>query len=427
MRTTRLVAVLAGLVLTVTGCSGGDDGTETGSVGDLTAATDGSCLAGDDTGAPVTSEAVEVVDPATGVRVEAVEYEAPCGGDPWSQWGQGLALADGRFLSAVGDHRGTDGNSWLYVLEGTTLTRVTDVASVTGHQPGSTGPGKVHARMVQAPDGAIFFTTFWGDRAEAQEAFEGDHLVRIDPSGDLEDLGVPVAGHGLPSLAISPDGRHLFVEAVDPASEPDSGPFVVLDPTDGSIVAEVDGPHVGFRAIAVTADGTAMFSAGDAVLRTWHPDDGAVARLDVPLPGERLRATTPPAPDGTVFGATTKPDALFALRPDGTIDDLGELASDVASLGMAPDGSELYFVPGAHGDAAERQTPLMALDVATGERRIVVELRPLLKEALGVEAGGSYDVVVATDGKRVHVGLNAGDRGSAERFGRVVLATVHLP
>ena len=35
-------------------------------------------------------------------------------GEPWSQWGQGVVLDDGRFISAVGDHRGRDGNAYVY-------------------------------------------------------------------------------------------------------------------------------------------------------------------------------------------------------------------------------------------------------------------------------------------------------------------------
>ena len=55
-------------------------------------------------------------------------------GNPWSQWGQGIVLADGRFLSAIGDHCGEDGNSYLYSYDPatSTLTQFADVLSIAG-------------------------------------------------------------------------------------------------------------------------------------------------------------------------------------------------------------------------------------------------------------------------------------------------------
>src|SRR5690606_41552485 len=44
-------------------------------------------------------------------RVRAAVHPLPDHeGDPWSQWGQGGVLEDGRSLSAVGGHLGRDGN-----------------------------------------------------------------------------------------------------------------------------------------------------------------------------------------------------------------------------------------------------------------------------------------------------------------------------
>ena len=69
------------------------------------------------------SAELQVVQPAAGERPEVamVRYprpDRPAGGtNPWSQWGQGLVLPDGRFLSAIGDHRGADGNSYLFAFD----------------------------------------------------------------------------------------------------------------------------------------------------------------------------------------------------------------------------------------------------------------------------------------------------------------------
>ena len=75
--------------------------------------------------------AAQPIGAADGVTVSAAVYALPEGeGNPWSQWGQGVVLPDGRFVSALGDHLGRDGNSWFYEFDPTTnlLTRTAEVA-----------------------------------------------------------------------------------------------------------------------------------------------------------------------------------------------------------------------------------------------------------------------------------------------------------
>ena len=108
----------------------------------------------------------ELVLEDNGVEVEAVVYPRPdYRGKPWSQWGQGIVTGDGRFISAIGDHHGVDGNSFLYEydLDSRNLTMFADLGEVIGHVPGSWGYGKVHAQMVEGPCG-IYVSTYWGTR-----------------------------------------------------------------------------------------------------------------------------------------------------------------------------------------------------------------------------------------------------------------------
>ncbi len=53
----------------------------------------------------------------------------------------------------MGDHRGADGNSYLFVFDPATrkLTRFTDILSQVDHQPGAWGYGKIHAQIVAGP------------------------------------------------------------------------------------------------------------------------------------------------------------------------------------------------------------------------------------------------------------------------------------
>lgn len=367
-----------------------------------------------------------------GVRVDVGMYPRPDHeGEPWSAWGQGIVLADGRHLSAIGDHRGTDGASYLFELDpaATELRRVADIAAAV---EGGGGAGKVHGQLVAGRDGEVYLATYWGDRdALEPRRFPGDHLLRYDPDErSLQDLGAPVPGFGVPSLSGSADGRLLYGEAVDPAQEDDVGPFFVYDVDRAEVVYRgSEAGHAGFRRVLVGGDGRAWFSSGGDGLSAYDPETGLVDERAVTAPGTWLRAATTPAGDGTVYGATREPDALFALRPDGSIETfegLGATAKDVASMALAPDGETVYFVPGAHGRAWRDGTPLLALDTTTGRTSEVVRLNDLIEPTLGLRAGGTYGVTVSPEGDRVHVTLNAGDPGSDDAFGEVVLAVVHL-
>ena len=371
-----------------------------------------------------------------GVRVRAAEYPLPdYDGNPWSQWGEGLVLPDGRFVSAVGDHQGRDGTTWFYEYDPATdeLTRTVEVSDFLGHEDGDWGYGKIHAPMLLAADCTVITATYWGSRRglELGGSYSGDHLVRYDPTTrTVEDLGVPVEGYGLPSLSISPDRRWIFGEAVDPASEPevgvDLGVFFVADAATGAVsVVDDRAGHGGFRDIIVTADGEAVYANWDATLGAVRPD-GSTRTLEPGLPSW-LRAATPTRTDGPVYAATRRPEILFRYTETSEIEEMGELEGYVASLGLSPDGSTVYYAPGAHGDGPELGgTPLIAVDAATGDREVLVRLNEIIEPALGLTVGGSYSVVADPSGERVYVGLNAGEAGSDETFGHVVLAVVDL-
>jgi len=365
-------------------------------------------------------------------RVEAVVYPHPSyEGNPWSQWGQGVVLDDGRFLSAIGDHRGSDGNSFLYQFDPATgnLTQVTDVLSLVDHTPGAWGYGKIHAQMVPGLCGEVFLTTYWGSRRGLTYAgtYSGDWLLRWDPSThSITPLDVPAQSHGVPSLAGWSTGGVLYGEAVDPSQDGNHGLFFVYDLGKGEVVLDdANSSHTGFRSILVDAAGRAYYSAGDSRLHVYDPSTGEIQTHPETLPGKWLRAATRPAANGTVYGVTRNPDTLFALETDGTIRGLGPAGGYAASLALSPDDTTLYYVPGAHGNSWEMGTPVIAVDVATGKKTTLVELNELAEDQLDLRLGGTYNIAVDPSGQYLFIGFNGG-RAGEESFGEVVLIVVHL-
>ncbi len=434
---TNLGPASSGSVATTSPAS---DTTQPGSTATVPATTGGgaaecSSFEGEPFGAVQSSQSVVLADDIDGLKVQAVVYPLPdYQGRPWTAWGQGFALPDGRFFSSVGDHLGAEGNSYVYEFDPNSgeLTLVADVDSLA--EPHSWGYGKVHGQMVGGPCGEIYFSTYWGDKpaGEALSTFEGDVLFRIDPAArTIGPIGIPVPGYGVPSLSGSSALGLLYGEAVDPAIEPKDGPFFAYDMQSQTTVFESDtaDSHQGFRNIAVDAEGRAYFSGDDGELLVFDPATATISPYPTPIPGKWLRASTVPGPDGTIYAATREPDQLFSFHPDGTVRDLGPAPDYVASLALHPDGTRFFYIPAAHGKAWLLGTPLMSVDVATGESEVLVELNQLAEEQLGLNLGGTYGVVVSPSGDRLFIVLNSGNPANERdaAFGAVVLVIVDLP
>jgi hypothetical protein len=346
----------------------------------------------------------------------------------WSQWGQGIVLPDGRFLSAIGDHEGRDGNSYFYIYDPQTqeITMISDVLSLTDHLEGDWGFGKVHAQMVSGPCGDVYVTSYWGTRSglEFGPSYTGDILIRIDQQSEtIENLGTLIPGYGVPSLAISPDGGILFAEGADPPG--DGGVFVARDLKTGEeIFRDEDSEHTGFRALAVDMEGRAYYSMGAGRLRRYDPTSGEVTEIADPMPGEFLRAATAPDENGTILAVTQDEPTFFTLDANGRPAQLGPAPGYTTSL--ARDGDLVYFIPDAHGGAWESGTPVMVLDVATGEQRVLVRLNDLAEQELGLRLGGTYNIAVDPERRRLFIGLNAAPPDSGSTFGSVVLIAVDL-
>ena len=263
------------------------------------------------------SATTRVVQPAgDGVQVSMVLYPRPeRAAKLWTQWGQGLVLPDGRFVSAMGDHEGADGNSYLFVYDPATqrITRIGDVLSRTDHVPGGWGFGKVHGQIVAGRCGEAYIATYWGTRADMEytSTYRGDVLFRLDPvTLELQELGAPLEKHGIPSLAGSRRLGLVYGEAADPTPPTDlgreQGAFFVYDTERERVIFRSDDvDHTLFRNVMVDAAGRAYVAREDGRLLMYEPGADRLVALDAKLPhAGMLRASTRPAADGTVYGVT---------------------------------------------------------------------------------------------------------------------------
>lgn len=381
---------------------------------------------------------LETLAEVDGVTVKGAVYPHPdYEGDPWSQWGQGLVTSDGRFFSAIGDHMGRDGNSYIYEYDPSTdrLHMIADVLSYVDHEQGSWGYGKIHGQMSPGPCGEIYLSTYWGSYRglEFGGSYSGDILMRLDPHGrTLETLGVPVDEHGQASLAGAPSVGLIYGEAVDPVKKDvedvTKGPFFVYDVESEKVIFENPESHVGYRNIMVDRSGRAYFALGDSRLAVYDPATNQVGVHPSELPGDWLRASTYVTAEGTIYGVTREPDQFFAMDVEGGITDLGPARDYAASIAVAPDGRHFYYLPDAHGDAWEAGAPLIRVDGASGHQETLVELGPVVEESLGYRLGGTYNIAVSPLDGTVFVGANIGPIEEDEPgFGEVVLLVVGIP
>jgi hypothetical protein len=176
--------------------------------------------------------------------------------------------------------------------------------------------------------------------------------------------------------------------------------------------------------MAVDAEGRAYYSLGAGRLRRYDPASGETTEIADPMPGEFLRAATAPDENGTILAVTQSEPTFFTLDADGRPSQLGRAPGYTTSL--ARDGDLVYFIPDAHGGAWESGTPVMVLDVTTGDQTVLVRLNDLAERELGLRLGGTYNIAVDPERGRLFIGFNAAPPDSGSTFGSVVLIAVDL-
>jgi hypothetical protein len=375
-----------------------------------------------------------------GITVDFVPHPLPpYEGKPWSHWGEGLVASNGRFYTAIGDHLGADGDSFLYEYDPLTRTlrAVGDVLAAYGdHRKGDWGYGKVHGQISEDSCGRLYFHTYWGTRRGITYggSYAGDLLMRYDPAAQrLESLGVLLPETGTPSTQMWRAGGLLYGEANHPSGDdrrwPEGKRFWAYDVARGTLIFQSSDliDHDSGRDIAVDRDGRAYYSGGGRDLLRYDPATNSEERVATFPHDSKLRASSEPAPDGRIFMTTSDYRAYLFDPQDASLTELAGLPADTADLALSASGAVAYFTPGAHGNGRDLGFPLMEIDRA-GQIRTIVELGPIIDAAGGPYPAGtySYSIDPANPGD-LYILANAGPRGTDETFGQPLMIVVHLP
>jgi hypothetical protein len=375
-------------------------------------------------------------------RVEFLYYPGQdYAGNPWSVWGDGLAVGDA-YYSAIGDHKGPEGNAFVYRYDSQSseLERIVDVRQTLQMPAGHYTPGKIHSRIDLGRDGWLYFSTHRGGTRVTTDAnhYVGDWILRHHPeSGRTEVVAhAPLPKQCLPTSVLDPDRLIFYAGTADGDNQLKRVQFLAYD-VDGRRVLYSDdsGPY---RSILFARSTGRVYFQRDGGRGETLP----LVRFDPAQPGPPtptkaavgLRACTIETPDGLVY--TVDGDNLWefntraetARRLGGTVVGTQDY---IATLDIDPaTWRYLYYVPGAHGGSQNDGSPLVQYDLKTGTRKVIACLHLAVHTATGYTCMGTYGLAVSPEGDRVYITWN-GNQGGVERrklsFNTCALTVVHIP
>jgi len=375
---------------------------------------------------------------ATPPAVDVYLFSGLADGDKttlWSSWGNGCIASNGKYYLAIGDHRGYDGDSYVYEYDPIkgTLEKVVDVAVAIGQKKGDYGHGKIHAPIYEYQN-ALYFATYWGKGKLVEEAlkkgYKGSLLFRFDlKTRKLENLGSIAPGFGIPDSVLDPARGLLYFYAAD------KGDVLAYDLKQRAVKWRGGSELTAvFRSFMLARDGKLYFTDAKGKISYFDPDKNTAIQTSLLLPGKEntLRAASAASSDGRIFGMTRE-GRLFEFNPvKQTVKDLGPnfLEGDyTAVMALSPDQKYIYYAPGAHGSAARSGTPVVQYAIGSGVRKVIAFLHnPLLTK--GYYLGGSYNLQIDPRGEVLYCVFNGSHVTAAEKqnaFGLPALVVIKIP
>lgn len=355
----------------------------------------------------------------------------------WSSWGDGLLASNGNYYTSFGDHLGDDSTSYIYEYDPKkkSLKRIIDVAKAIKLKPGEYGHGKVHSGIHEASDGWLYFSSYWGKHRQIEQAFErgynGSIAMRYHPkTGKFENLGAIVPRQGLPASHYDPVHNLLYFFAVY------KGDLVVYDIKKQKVKFIGGGDITTLqRAFLRDNQGRLYINGKEGRLHYYDPEQNKIIPTEAILPnGDSLRAGALPSKSDILYGMTRK-GIMFSFDPKSQkITNLGpnfDKGHYTAVMVMSPDEKYLYYLPGAHGNSFRIGSPLVQYEIKTGKRKVLAFLNQAVRDKLGYNLGGTYNLQIDEKGEKLFTTFNGAPYSKNARktlgFGQPSVLVIHIP
>jgi hypothetical protein len=366
-------------------------------------------------------------------------------GNPWSVWGDGCAT-EGKFYSAVGDHKSPMGNAFVYEYDASTkkLRKIVDVREVLKRPDGWYTPGKIHSHIDMGSDGWLYFTTHRGSTRVAENPenhFEGDWILKANPAtGETKIIAAaPLKMQCLPAGRLDPDRLVWYAGSADGLNKKDPQ-FLAYDVKNGKPLYQDD--HGPYRDLIVARSTGKMYFHGEKASSDEEGSGASLYRFDPEKPAKPvkidaqvgLRAASEETPQGLVY--TIDRDHLWSFdikteKAESLGPAIVATQNYTTSIDADPTGRYLYYIPGAHGGAERDGTPVIQYDTKTKTRKVLCFLHPVLWKECGYVPIGTFGSSVSPDGSKLYVTWNGAhemaDVSGKVPFRSVAMTVIHIP
>lgn len=198
-------------------------------------------------------------------------------------------------------------------------------------------------------------------------------LWEVDPEGGRPARRLTLGAVGESAAGFTPSGDLLFV------SSRSGEPALWLLPADGGEARMLVSPSGGVRGVSVSSTGTVVLGSGrlpsatddasDRELRAGRADAGVTALLHEEFPVRFWNHDIGPARTRLFTGRLT--DGDLELRD--LTGHVGRALDDVSTWEISPDGRTVVTTWAVAEPGGSQRYTLVAIDVATGERRTLAD------------------------------------------------------
>jgi sugar lactone lactonase YvrE len=365
----------------------------------------------------------------------------------WSSWGDICVAGDGAVYCAIGDHGnavGGDARCFLYKWDPKKkqLQQIVDMNEVVPPREGQPAWSKVHARIDEGPDGAIYFCCTLNDGNRAilpdyhwNKKLPGGQIYRYDPETGKTAVFANLPPKRCTATSLVDHQRGIWWCNLEAGPQGLWG----LDLNTKEVVYQAPGGSMTFnRNFALGGDGSVYFNGAGGIWK-YDAKTGKLAATGAAIPeSPGMRSSTRESKDGVIYGTTHKTNQLFKYDVDkNKVTLLGPtwLTGQYTTVTMlSPDERFVYYLPGSHGKAWTYGTPVVQYDIASGRRKVIAFLAETMEKKLGYVPGGTYGAKLSEDGSTLYVNFNGhaadGKRPEQMRpigFGLCGFAAIHIP